>query len=341
MRTAVTLLVLVCGFARGQAAAAPGAPRNGGSLPALAFPASSPADRRETLARIQETLLFQSQAQQQRLKEANGVHVAMGRLAKTADAESFLLAGMEIQRDLAIALDGLREDRGQCLRILEWIEEASRGGNSSAEVARYLKGARAAATDAMRLQLVQRKRLENTATVLEGRLRQLPPPATFETSSGLAMVLVQGKELSFYISRAPVPPATVAKAFGREEGVPTAVDWHQAARFCQWLTESASAPYALPTLEQMRIFSERGGKVPQPVWTRDLHSPKDLREKNMRRRFGVELVMLFDPDLVLGDRIEREEVPFAAYPEVSFFVVTPAETGWWFRWHALRQKLDD
>jgi hypothetical protein len=34
------------------------------------------------------------------------------------------------------------------------------------------------------------------------------------------------------------------------------------------------------------------------------------------------------------------ELPFAAYPQMRFFVVTPAETGWRFRWNTLKQTLD-
>ncbi|MBT3286748.1 MAG: hypothetical protein HN849_17485 [Victivallales bacterium] len=335
MRTAAIALALATVLAHGQTA------KLGATAPKLTFPAIDELDRRENFARIRQQALFQGQAHQQRLKEANAVFAAMGRLPKTKSVDERILSGIKIRRDLVVTLDGIREDRDRCLRILELVAEAAREENLPNDARHYLKDIRDTATNMRRFQLLQNRRLQSASIGLKNTMRRIPAPGTFENHLGLNMVLVRQKKTSFYISREPVPAGKLAEALGNQAGKPPLTpNWHQARHFCRWLSQGASAPYYLPTLDQMKTFTGLGGKVTRPVWTQDLHRPKKLAERRMRSRFGVETVVLFDPAGILGNQAEHEEMPFASYPEMSFYVVTPVETGWWLRWNTLKQTLD-
>jgi hypothetical protein len=156
------------------------------------------------------------------------------------------------------------------------------------------------------------------------------------------MVLVSGGKNSFYISEQPVSPEKVAATIQEDSDKDAAaLSWYKARRYSLWLTEQESALYRLPTIEHMKTFLKNGGTVDLPVWTQSPDEPPSNEERKMRKRFGVGMVKVFDPKLVLGTEPVLGELPFAAYPQMRFHVVTPAETGWRFRWNTLKQTLDN
>lgn len=341
-RFATTLLILAAMLVRGQTTPAPAAPP--AAAPAgdgFSFPAIEELERREKLTQLRSQTLLHSQEYQQRLKEINAVFAALGRLPKLVTVEERILAGIEIQRDLVIGLDGLKGDRTRCLGILELVADASRDTTMSAETMRYLKGVRDTATGMLRGQALQTKQLQDAAVTLKTTMAQLPPPATFENHLGLTMVLVnQGKD-SFYINRDPIPADKLAMAFAAATvPAPPGPSWFAARHLAQWMSETESALYRLPTVAHLQAYLAQGGKLAGPVWTQSVDEPQDNEERKMRSRFGVALVTAFDPNQTFGPEPVIAEVPFAFYPQMALCVVTPAETGWRFRWNALKQTLD-
>lgn len=336
MRLATTLLVLAAMLVRGQTTP-PATP----SADGFTFPAIEEFERREKLAQLRSETLLHSQEYQQRLKEVNAVFAAMGRLPKLVTVDEKILAGIEIQRDLLVALDGLKGDRTRCLGILELVADAARDTTMSAETMRYLKGVRDTATNMLRTQALQTKQLQHAGATLQATMSQLPPPATFENHAGLTMVLVnQGKD-SFYINRDPIPADKLALAFqGGTVPAPACPSWFAARHYSQWLSDAESALYRLPTVAQLQACVAQGSAFAGPVWTQNLDEPQNNEERKMRSRFGVNLVTVFDPTQSFGTETTVAEVPFASYPQMALYVVTPAETGWRFRWNALKQTLD-
>ena len=335
-RFATTVLALATMLVWGQATPPPATATGG-----FTFPAIEELERREKLTQLRSQTLLHSQEYQQRLKEINTVSAAMGRLPKLVTVDERVLAGIEIQRDLVVALDGLKGDRSRCLGILELVADAARDTTMSAETTRYLKGVRDVATGMLRGQALQTKQLQSVATTLQATMAQLPPPATFENHVGLTMVLVnQGKD-SFYINRDPIPADKLAMAFqDATVASPTNLSWFAARHYSQWLSEAESALYRLPTVAHLQTYLAQGGKLGGPVWTQSVDEPQDNEERKMRSRFGVNLVTVFDPNQTFGQETVIAEVPFASYPQMTLCVVTSAETGWRFRWNALKQALD-
>jgi formylglycine-generating enzyme required for sulfatase activity len=333
MRFATTLLVLACMLSWAQAAPRP--------APKTSFPAIDELDRRERLLQIRSQSLLLRQDDQQRKKEINAVFAAMGRLPKQESDEKTLLIAIQIQRDLIVAMDGLKNDRDRCLKILEMISAASREKTLNNETLAFLKGERNRTTNVLRLATLQSRRLHAAAKALKNTLRTIPPPASFVNRQGLTMVLIADGKDSFYISQEPVSAEKLKAAYANtKEPAPAAVNWYAAHRYAIWLSETESALYRLPTLAHMETFVKHGGKVPEPVWTQTPDEPANNEERKMRTRFGVDMVTVFDPAGKLGDKPVMGELPFAAYPQMQFHVVTPAETGWRFRWNTLKQTLD-
>ncbi len=336
MRFATTVLVLAALLVRGQTTPPATPPADG-----FAFPAIDEFERRDKLAQLRSQTLLHSQEYQQRLKETNAVFAAMGRLPKLTTVDEKVLAGIEIQRDLIVALDGLKGDHTRCLGILELVADAARDTTMSAETMRYLKGVRDTATNMLRTQALQSKQLQHAGTTLQTAMAQLPPPATFENHAGLTMVLVNAGKDSFYINRDPITADKFAQAFqGGTIPVPDYPSWFAARHYSQWLSDGESALYRLPTVPQLQTCLTQGTAFAGPVWTQSLDEPQNNEERKMRSRFGVNLVTVFNPNQVFGPEPTVAEVPFAYYPEMALYVVTPAETGWRFRWNALKQTLD-
>jgi hypothetical protein len=96
----------------------------------------------------------------------------------------------------------------------------------------------------------------------------------------------------------------------------------------------------LPSLSHLQAYLAQGGNLAGPAWTHDVDEPKDSEERTMRNRFGIRMVTLFDPGKTLGAEPVLAELPFACYPNLAFYVVTPTETGWWHRWNLLKKNLD-
>jgi hypothetical protein len=307
----------------------------------MSFPAIDQFDQQERLIQIRNQSLLLRQEDKQRQREANAVFAAMGRLPKQATVEERLLTAIQLERDLVVALEGIESDRQRCIKLLELIAAASRERALNTETLTFLKGERDRVTDVLRIHTVRKRRLQAVATKLKAILRNTPPPEQFENGIGVNMILVVDGKESFYISQLPVSADKLAKAYADPtNGVPEQPNWYEAKRFCQWLSEAESVLYRLPTVQHMTAFSQAGGKVEEPVWTQTAYEPESVQERSMMTRFGVGMVMVYDQEEVLGSGNPTRELPFARYPQMRFHVVTPAETGWRFRWNALKRSLE-
>lgn len=337
-RFATIFLLLATTLVRGQ---------DGPATPAgtdqLRFPAIEEFERREKVMELRNQTLLHSQEYQQRVREINAVFAAMGRLPKLPGVDEKILLAIEIQRDIAVALEGLKGDQERCRGILELVADIAKDTTMSPEIVRYLKGVRDTATNMLREQTSQSNRLRLAGDNIKTIMAQLPPPPTFENQLGLAMVLVGSGRNAFYINRDAIPLDQLARAFpalGERAVLPQSLNWAESLRFCNWASETESALYRLPSLAHLQAYLAQGGKLAGPVWTHEVDEPKNSEERIMRTRFGIRMATLFDPDQSLGSEPVLAELPFARYPNTVFHMVTPAETGWWFRWNTLKQTLD-
>lgn len=338
-RFATIFLLLATCLVRGQGA--PAAPA--GTPDQLRFPAIEEFERREKVMELRNQTLLHSQEYQQRLREVNAVFTAMGQLPKLPGLDEKILLAIEIQRDIAVAVDGLKGDQERCRGILELVADISKDTTMSPDIVRYLKGVRDTATNMLREQTSQGNRLRLAGENLKATMAQLPPPPAFENQLGLTMVLVGSGRNAFYINRDPIPLDQLARAFpaqGERPDLPPSLNWAESLHYCKWASENESALYRLPSPAHLQAYLAQGGKLAGPVWTQEIDEPKNSEERAMRTRFGVRMVTLFDADKTLGSEPVLAELPFARYPNLIFHMVTPAETGWWFRWNKLKQTLD-
>lgn len=167
----------------------------------------------------------------------------------------------------------------------------------------------------------------------------VPLPKAYQDRVGLQMALVRSPGSPFYASRNPVSrqtfaafvaetgaAATVASAVTEQDGAQavTGVTWLASTKFCTWLSVKTGTPYTLPTLPQLRQLKLQSGRG---FWTSTAWDGPTQDDVKTRKRYGVQMFTILDPDKTLGRGEVPADLAFARFDTVGFFVVTPVESG--------------
>ena len=341
---------LCCGQAPESAPAA--APESS----VVQFRALDVHDRREALADLLHRLTQERDSRREEHRAYVGATSASQSLPTLPDDDQKLRSCMSLSADLG-RLDGqLKESRLRRLDLLDRIQaQAAQAGSASAEGARILREADAE----IRLMLSQQAEQARRMTLLQSQLtafvNSIPPPAEFRAASNMAMRLVGAGGTAFYVSAAPVSvglyrrflqtlPSSpglqewVAQAAGTApEAALTGVSWYEAKRFCQWLSVQDGVEYRLPSPKEAAVIGADPPAAGLAFWGGDVWIPDDHVARRDLKRFGVDLVTVWDPQTVLAPRPGGfGDVPFARYPSLTVYLVAARHTGVAHRWQRLK-----
>jgi len=160
------------------------------------------------------------------------------------------------------------------------------------------------------------------------------------------MTFLSSEEHSFYTSEKLVScqqfaaflkeRASDMAATSPEGNLPvTHLTWDLAREFCRWLSVLENITYRLPTVEEAALIGDR---FPHAIWTESTWEGPDATARKVRERFGTSMKVIWDPkSKVVSDPLVGE-LPFAAYDQLAFAVVTSQKTGRIDRWNRLRTE---
>lgn len=337
-RTVVVVCVL--GWVRARGAE--------GGAPDVNFRSLEVYEKREAFTDILRRLRQERDARDMEahmFSELVGLFQGLGSLP---DGDARLAQCIRLQKGIAELNEMLRVSHLRRLAVLDAVRELSSGPVVSPEAGKLLRETDREIRLMMEQQQTQARKLAMLRRRVTRAISTIPPMARFVNKAGMTMRLVRlGKgKRAVYISEKPVsaklyrtflaslPSPDALKEWerfgGRQaEGAPaTGVTWGGARRFCQWLTRYERAPYALPVVADCEDGRKLipGAKI--ATWLRDLWVPKSFVKRRDCKRFAVDFVGVWDPGGTLDDSVPLfGEVPFARYETLSFYVVTPVDTG--------------
>lgn len=331
-------------------------PAAASAAPVVQFQALDVHDRREALADLLHRLALERdsrRAEHRAYIEATGTAQS---LASLPDDEQKLRASMTLSADLTRLDEQLKESRLRRLDLLDRIQaQASQGGPASVEGARLLREADAEIRLMLSQQLEQARRTALLERQLVAFVNTIPPPAEFCAASGITMRLVGTGESAFYVNAAPLPvglyrrflqslpPAADLDRWAEHaaattpEAALTGVSWNEARRFCQWLSTQDGLDYRLPPAKEAAVLCTLLAPAGLAFWGGEAWNPDDHVARRDMKRFGVDLVTVWDPSAVLGPKAGSfGDVPFARYPSLTVYLVATRQTGVAHRWQRLK-----
>jgi formylglycine-generating enzyme required for sulfatase activity len=323
--------------------------------PAVQFRALDVHDRREALADLLHRLTLERDSRREEHRAYVEATSAAQALSALPDDDQKLRSCMALSADLGRLEEQLKESRLRRLEVLDRIQaQASQASPASVEGARILREA----DSEMRLMLSQQEEQARRMALLRRQLtafvNRIPPPAEFRAASGVAMQLVGVGEAAFYLSVTPLSVGlyrrfqqTLAPVHGSDEWTTyaattgpdaalTGVSWFEARRFCQWLSALDGVEYRLPPSQEAAVIGSVRPAAGLAFWGDDLWNPDDHVARRDLKRFGVELVTVWDPSAVLAPKPGAfGDVAFARYPSLAIYVVAARQMGVAHRWQRL------
>lgn len=120
---------------------------------------------------------------------------------------------------------------------------------------------------------------------------------------------VTNSEYEHFLSAAgtPPPPFWNDPNFNHPEQPVIAVSWHEAARYCEWLSQRTNRKFRLPTEAEWECAARGGLEQKQFPWGDD--PPQSLHNYAMRWQSGPERVALYAPNAFglydIGDNVHE------------------------------------
>lgn len=331
-------------------------PTKSEAAPVVRFRALDVHERQEAVGDILSRLALERDSRREEHRTYLEAAAAAQALPTYPEADTKLKGAMALSATLERLDAQLRESRLRRLEILDRVQaEASRTDPASAEGIRLLRETDREVRQMLSQQEEQARRLGAIRQQLGGFVDAVPPPPEYEGKSGVVMRLLGRGQNAFYVSARPVPvnlyqrfleslpPSPARDAWSAHaastaaEAPLTGVAWHEARRFCQWLSAQEGAEYRLPTAAEAQALAALLAADRPAFWGADAWVPGDHTERRDLRRFAVTMVTVWDPGARLASKPGAfGEVPFARYPELTVFVVTVRQTGIAQRWQRLK-----
>lgn len=324
--------------------------------PAVRFRALEVHERREAIGEILSRLAIERDGRREEHRAYLETAAAAQALPTRPDDDAKLRGAMALSATLERLDSQMRESRLRRLEILDRIQaEAGRADPGSSESLRILRDSDREVRQMLSQQEDQARRLGVIRQQLRHFTDAIPPPPQFEGKTGGTMRLVGAGHTAFYVSASPVSvglfrrflqalPATPAvdawtayAASTEPESALTGVSWHEARRFCEWLSQQEGTEYRLPTTAQAEAIAAVGSPDRLAFWSADVWAPADHTVRRDLKRFAVSLATVWDPDArLVPDPGAFGDVPFARYRDLTVYVVTPRQTGIAQRWQRLK-----
>ena len=306
----------------------------------------------QRLQHIRKQVVSELEAQEKRKGEVTEAARRVAEAVRTEDAEQQLMHLMQAVQFIGEVADRSSVDKLQTVELLDRIQAALRRQmeGDADEIVTGLRGTEEKARAVLADQTEVQRRLKYLRVKAIESSKRIPPPRRFSDANGIAMVLIGSGAKAVYISEMPISRGEIglfiddsgAGETQAQEGsggpghAAAAASRDMAEQFCQWLTARNRARFRLPDLAELRALT---GQPDVALWTSSEWKGPSATEKNTRLRFGVMMYCVWDPGGVLGAEEVFGEVPFAAYPQLGFRVVTSLSTGERDRWNRLREKL--
>jgi hypothetical protein len=324
--------------------------------PVVEFRALEVHDRREALADLLHRLTLERDSRREEHRAYVDATGAAQSLSQLPDDDQKLRSSLALSADLGRLDERLKESRLRRLDVLDRIQaQASQTESASAEGARILREADAEMRLMLSQQAEQARRMGLLQRQLTAFVNAVPAPAELQTLSGVTMRLVGAGEAAFYVSAAPLSvglyrrflqtlpsspdrDAWVAYAAASEAAAAlTGVSWYEARRFCQWLAAQDGVSYRLPTSKEATVISSALPATGSAFWGDEVWIPDDHLARRDLKRFGVDLVTVWDPNALLAPKPGSfGDVPFARYPSLSVYLVAARQMGVAHRWQRLK-----
>lgn len=326
------------------------------AAPGVQFRALEVHDRREALADLLQRLTAERDCRREEHRVYIAATAAAQSLATLPDADQKLRVSMTVAADLGRLGEQLKESRLRRLEILDRIQaQAAQTGPAMAEGAQLLREADAEVRLMLSQQVEQARRTGLLQRQLAAFVNAIPAPAEFCAASAVVMRLVGVGENAFYVSAAPLsvglfqrflqtlpsPEAAAvwtayAAGTGPAEAL-TGISWYEARRLCQWLSAQDGIEYRLPVLREATLVGAAQPAGGLAFWGDEAWVPEDHAARRDLKRFGVDLVTVWDPRALLAAQPgSTGEVPFARYPSLSVYVVAARQAGVAHRWQRLK-----
>ena len=259
-----------------------------------------------------------------RLREENvrRLKAAFVEIEQESDSKSKIDKLLSLRQEIQNAQNELKAASGRQVALLSKIDEASKG-----DILPQTKDVLDDARERLRVMGLRQEELKRQFAEMPKQVRQiirnLPPPETFVNASGMKMRLVGDGKGAFYISEAPLGGN---------------ISYIQAVSKMLSLSNKENARYALPTEKEIATLKSADVKIDGAIWTSSVWEGAKGEEANTLARFDVVLHTIWDANGMLGRGEFFGELDFAHYPQLNVYAVTPANTGWLYRWNEINSK---
>ena len=229
---------------------------------------------------------------------------------------------LSLRQEIQNAQNELKATSGRQVALLAKIDEASKG-----DLLPQAKDVLDDARERLRSMGMRQEELKRQFAEMPKQvrliIRNLPPPETFTNASGMKMLLVGSGKGAFYISEASLGDN---------------ISYIQAVSKMLSLSNRENARYSLPNEKEIAALKQAGVKIDGAIWTSSVWEGAKGEEANTQARFNVVMHAIWDADGVFGHGEMFGELDFAHYPQLHVHAVTPANTGWLYRWNEINSK---
>jgi formylglycine-generating enzyme required for sulfatase activity len=314
-------------------------------------------ERREALAEILHRLAAERDSRRDEHRTYIDAVATAQAIQGLADDDARLRSCLAVATALAHLDEQLRESRLRRLGVLDRIqaEAAQPDPLGTAEGGKILREADTEVRLMLSQQAEQSRRMDVLRRQVTAFANAIPPPPDFQKASGVPMRLAGAGTDAFYTSAVAVtasqfqrfvqaqPPGPERSAWETRLAELTAdatlggISWYEARRFCQWLSVQDDVEYRLPSTREASILARSHALDSGAFWCLDLWQPPDYRQRRDLKRFGIDLVTLWDCAAGLGSGAGAGgEVPFARYPSLVVYLVAARQAGIAHRWQRVR-----
>jgi len=358
-RGCTALCAALLGLLQARAAEEATGPAPDQAAPEVRFRALDLHDRREALADVLHRLTSERDSRREEHRAYIEAVAAFQAVQSPADDEARLKACIGVATSLERLDEQLRDSRLRRLEVLDRVqaEAGQTDGSASVEGAKILREVDAEVRLMLAQQAEQSRRMDGLKRQVTALANAIPPPAEFQEAGGPLMRLTGRGPEAFYASTTPAtaglflrfvqaqPPGPARSAWesrlagAAPESVLGGVSWPEAQRLCEWLSSEERVPYRLPSLKEAEALAQARPGSAAAFWCAEPWAPRDHQERRDLKRFGVDLVTLWDGTAKLtGKTGPSAEVPFARYPSLVVYLVTPIQTGVALRWQRVRAQ---
>ncbi len=316
------------------------------------FPALEAFEKRQDTLKIREKLLFERSAKEERDKNLDKIGASLQLIGTLTDSNEQVRRYVKLRRKILDVMDEIKDASTRQVELAGLIDAAMADGGLLPQVADYLKEARAQLHQMGLNQKRNQETLQKYLQTVQMGIKNVPPPESFTTRTGIVMRLVGRGPKAFYVSSTPISTALFDAARDASAGIKpefpissegspakTGLTWKNAVTFSNWLSEQENAMYRLPDLEEIKWLNQVKYPLGCAVWSRTVWWPEDYEYQRMSERFAVSQYLIWDPQCRIAGKNVFGDLPSSNYETLGVIMVTSGQTGWQRRWDEILRSM--